>query len=279
MGASFSYSVSKSRSYEIQFPSEYIDDDPTPLKDIPGFSEFENHVYFINPKTFGVIKVHLTTTLGSFYKINQSDLGLIIIGDVNDSSNLLLTILVSVVLFGIAVYLYAKQPLLSLLCFSSILVLNIFFSTPKTSPDETTTLAEVLSSLTEQQSSFLELSRIAIKVSNNTFVPSQLRLRMESSNVPGIVNSVANDSLEFAEVSPNTVTPLHTHTSKVYALALTDNLEYMVERRQWKVWKKGQILTIPPMIKHAIRNIGQEPASLLSSQEGHLSALSDFHSA
>ena len=33
MGASVSYSVSKSRSYEIQFPSEYIDDDPTPLKD------------------------------------------------------------------------------------------------------------------------------------------------------------------------------------------------------------------------------------------------------
>jgi oxalate decarboxylase/phosphoglucose isomerase-like protein (cupin superfamily) len=53
----------------------------------------------------------------------------------------------------------------------------------------------------------------------------------------------------------------------------------MVEGGQWIVWKKGQIITIPPMIKHAIRNSGQEPASLLSSQEGQLSALSDFHSA
>jgi len=275
MGASVSYSVSKSRSYEIQFPN-YDPEDDTLLKDIPGFSEFEDYVYFMDPTTFGVIKVPLaTTTLGSFYSLNNS--GLNIIGDVNDS-NWLSIFLASLVFLILAFYFYSKQPLVTIICFCSILVLNIFFYTPKTSPDVTTTLEQVLSDLAGRNSSFLELSRIAVQVKNDTFVPSQLRLRMQTNSVPGLVNSVANDNLEFAEVSPNTVTPLHTHTSKVFALALTDDLEFFVEGRQWNLWKKGQIISIPSMVKHAIRNTGQNTASFLSSQEGGLSALQDFHS-
>lgn len=281
MGANVSYSVSKSRAYPMDLSEAEI---TTPLKNIPGFSEFSDHVYFLNPSSFGVIKVPLSTPLETYLMLQGEYL--LVIGDVNDSSNWIPLLLVSLVFLGFAYYMYSKQNyLFAFLSLFVVLLLFLVFYSPKTSPDTTTTLEDALlnsfamSTSLQDSSSLQDLSRIAVQVSKNTFFKSQLNLGEESSAVPGLMNATANETLDFVEIEPDTATPLHTHPSNVHALALSDNLEYLLDGREWKNWRKGQIVFIPKNIKHTIRNIGNEVGSFLSTLQEGVSPLHNFEVA
>ena len=275
MGANVSYSVSKSQAYIIEFP----EDETTLLKNVPGFSQFNDHVYFLSPTGFGVVKVPLSRPISTYITLRDNNFNLIVIGDVKES-NWLTLFLISLVILGLAYYMYSKQKFsYAFLILLSILILYILFYSPKTSPDTTTTLDDALINFTLSSSNFTDLSRVAAQVSTNTFMRSQLQLGPETSTVPGLLNFSANETLEYVEIAPNTVTPLHTHSSQVHAVALCENLEYSFTGNDWKTWKKGQIILIPKNKTHAIRNIGQETGSILSAEEGGLTPLHDFQVA
>ena len=265
--------MSKKRAYFF----EGSDDDSTPLNQIVGFAEFNDHVYAMHPY-FGTVKVPLTATWGEYNSTLNNTPGVIVLGDVQES-NLTIILLVAVAFTLAAVYLVRQyKPNLAIGVMALLVVFCLLAYRPNTTPETTLSWDFVLNNfLTMGSSQLRELSKYAAKVNDGTFEESNLRLGLRRTIIPGTSNAVADETMEYLTLAPSTVLPLHRHSSRNYALALTSGLEYTINQGSiWRTWKRGEVINVPKGIEHSVRNVSSSEARLLSTSEGPLSALSDF---
>ena len=276
------YSMAKKKSYSTPIP----DDSSTLLKDIPGFNEFKDYIYIVVTNV-GAIKMPLTATWEQFqmawyYYIFDLNNEIVLVGDVIDDSPSFYYLLPLII---ISAFFLLQFKFIESFAVAFVIVLLIsLWPKSKTAPDTFITwealmeLFQQLMTLSEfsMSSQLKSLSRYAAGLKNSN--PLRMRFGSSSETIPGTSNTVVDYNLEMLTISPFTTLPFHSHSSVVYALALTEGMEFTVNGGQvWKMWKKGEIVLIPKNIQHSVRNTTSEEVQLLSGCNGPHSAINDFH--
>lgn len=243
------------------------------LKNIDGFKEFKSeNVYLVS--TDAIVKIPLTANFQQFNDVWVSMPGASIIGDTSQG-NLIFCLLLNIVLISFSVFLFTKYEfkLMSLVLLGLLILINLFIYEPNTTPKPTSTLA----SLNMRVSDKLRLLTMhAKKVIDNTFDPEMLTLGPRLSTIPGTTNASADNDLELLTVSAYSVVPIHSHSSRVYALALNDGIELSVTGSTWRPWIQGEIINIPKGQLHTVRNVISTSVQILSTTESEVSAINDF---
>jgi quercetin dioxygenase-like cupin family protein len=182
--------------------------------------------------------------------------------------------------FTLAAAYLVKQykPALAVGVMAALVVFCLYAYRPNTVPETTLSWEFVVNQyLLAPAPQLTMLSTYAAKVNDGTFEESNLRLGLLTTVIPGTRSAMADETLEYVTLDPSTVLPLHKHSARNYALALTSGLEYTTNRGvTWKTWKRGQIINIPKSVEHSVRNVSSGEAKLVSTSEGPRSALNDF---
>jgi quercetin dioxygenase-like cupin family protein len=122
------------------------------------------------------------------------------------------------------------------------------------------------------------ISQVANSIVDETFHLDSSVLPLLQT-IPGIQSRETESHLEIMTLSPGVVSPLHKHSRTVYSVAASHNVEFF-QQEQWMSWPKGKMITILAGVEHAVRNIGTDEATLVSSSEGGdavTTPLRDFH--
>lgn len=254
------YSISESKF----IPLEQCDYDSL-LKNCSSFKSYDK--LFFAGYNFEIAEIPKTATFSDYAALIANNFGEVIIAK-KYSSTFFIALNLSFLFTAAVLYFYghAAQSLILILV---LLVLNALFY--EKTPQSTVSWESLQSNLWSLKNQRSQLSRSSILTSINSMPDLSQFVETE---IDGIKSFVEN-SIEYMLVAPNTIVPLHKHSSRVFAKAIENGLEYKTQGK-WNPLMKDQFVYIGANVNHSLRNLTKESILLISTAD-YSSALQDFH--